>query len=94
MRKFTGMYCKTREDRIKNVNICDIVGIALIKDKLRENTLHICSKPTNAIVRRSNMIISNDITRGRSRAKLKLDAIVKKDMIGLNFSEHLASDKA
>ena len=97
MRKFTWMRSKTREDRIRNVNIRDMVGVALIEDKLKENRVmwfgHICCKPTNAIVRRSNMSISNDSIRERGRAKLTLDAIVKNDMIGLNFSEHLTFDK-
>ena len=39
------------------------------------------------------MIIGTDDTRGRSRLKLTLDAVVKNDMIKLNLSEHLALDR-
>ena len=55
---------------------------------------------TDAVVRRSNMIIGYertrgigyDSTRGRGRPKLILDVVVKNDMIGLNLSEHFALD--
>ena len=40
------------------------------------------------------MIIGNDNARGRGRPNLTLDAVVKKDMIGLNLGEHLALDRA
>ena len=40
------------------------------------------------------MIIGSDDTRGRGRPKLTLDAVVKNDMIGLNFSEHMGFDRA
>ena len=40
------------------------------------------------------MIIGSDSTKGRGTPKLTLDVIVKKDMIGLNLSEHLAFDRA
>ena len=33
------MYSKTRKDRIRNVNIRDMVRVAPIEDKLRENRL-------------------------------------------------------
>ena len=37
------------------------------------------------------MIISSDVTRGRSKSKLTLDAVVKKDVIELNLREHWVS---
>ena len=40
------------------------------------------------------MIISSDNTRGRGRLKLTLDVVVKNNIIGLNYSEHLAFDRA
>ena len=46
IRRLRWMFSKTREDRIRNVNIRDMVGVAPIEDKLRENRLrwfgHIC----------------------------------------------------
>ena len=80
-------------DIIRNANIRDMVGVAPIKDKIRENRLrwfgHICRRPTNAVVRRSDMITGSDKTRGRGRPKLILDAVVKKDMVELNLGEPL-----
>ena len=56
----------TRNDRIKNVNIRDMVGISPTYDKLRENRFkwfgHICRRPIDVIVRRSEMVISSDNT--------------------------------
>ena len=40
------------------------------------------------------MIIGSDDTKGRGKPKLKLNAVVKNDMIGLNLSEYLNLDKA
>ena len=85
-----------KKDRIRNANIHDMVGVALIKDKLRENRLkwygHVCRRPIDAAVKRSDMIIGSDDTRGRHRLKLTLNAVVKKN-IGLNLTEHLALDR-
>ena len=39
MRILRWMRNKTRKDKIRNSNICDMVGVALIEDKLRENRL-------------------------------------------------------
>ena len=83
---------KTRNDRNRNANIRDMVRVAPIDDKLRENILrwfgHICRRPIDAVVRRSDMIIGSDNTKGRGRLKLTLDAVVKNDMIDLNLGEH------
>ena len=66
------------------------------EDKLRENILrwygHVCRTPI-VVVRRSDIIFGSNDTRGRGRPKLTLDAVVKKDMIGLNLSEHLALNR-
>ena len=75
-----------------------MVGVAPIEDKLRENKLRWfgqkCRRPTDVVVRRNNMIIGNDNTRGKGRPKFSMDAVLKKDMIELNLSEHLALDRA
>ena len=95
IRMLRWMCGKTRNDRIRNV---DMVGVALIVDKLRDNRLRwfrrICRRPIDVVIRRSNMIIGNDSTRGRGKSKLTLDVVVKNDMIGLNPSEHLVFDRA
>ena len=70
---------KTRKDRIRNANIRNMVGVALIEYKLRDNRLwwfgHICRRHTHAVVRRSDMIICSHNTRGR--IDLTLQAVVK-----------------
>ena len=84
MRMLRWMYSKTRRDRIRNANIRDMAGVALIEDKLIENRLgwfrHICCRPIDVVIRRSDMIIGNDSTRGKRRPNLILDAVVKNDM--------------
>ena len=65
MRMLRWMCGKTRKDKIKNANIHDLVGVVPIEDKLRENRLrwfgHICRKPTDVVVKKSDMFISNAI---------------------------------
>ena len=45
-----------------------MVGVASIEDKLRENRFrwfrHICRRSTDTVVRKSDMIIDSDSTRG------------------------------
>ena len=69
---------KTRKDRIRNTNIRDMIVVAPIEDKLREDRFrwfgHICRMPTDEVVRRSHMTIDSDNTRGRGRPKLTFDA--------------------
>ena len=87
---------KTMKNRIRNANIRDMVGIAPIEDKLRENRLRwfrrICCRPIDAVVRRSDIILDSDNTKGRGRPKLILDVVVKNDKIELNLGDHLALD--
>ena len=75
-----------------------MVGIAPIENNIRENIFRwfgdIYHKSIDVTVRRSDMIVGNNNTRGRGRPKLTLDTVVNKNMIGLNFSEHLANDKS
>ena len=84
MRMLMQMCGKTRNDRIRNANIHDMVGVAPIEDKLRDNRLKqfgcICRTPTptDALGRISDMIIGSDNTREWGRLKLTLDAVVKK----------------
>ena len=92
MRMLRWMCGKTRKDRIRNVNIRSMVGVAPNEDKSRENRLgwsrYICRKPMDAVVRRSDMIVGNDDIRGMGRPKLTLYAVVKKDMKILNLSAY------
>ena len=89
---------KTRKDIIMNTNIRDMVEVASIEDELRENRVrwfrHICRRPIDAVVRQSDMIISNDRTKGRGRPNLTLDVVAKNDIFRLNRSQHLTLDIA
>ena len=73
---------KTRKNRIRNAYIRDMVEVTLIDNKLKENRLrwygHVCRRPIDMVVRRSDMIIGSDDTRERGRPKLTLDAVVKR----------------
>ena len=98
MRMLKWMCGKIRNDIIRNVNIRDMVGVASIEDKLRKNRLRwyrqVYRNPIDAVVRRRNIIIGSDDTRGRGRTKLTFNAVVKNDRIGLNLNEHLALNRA
>ena len=68
MRMLRWLCGKTRNDRIRNANIRDMIEVAPTEDKLRENTLrwlgHICRRPTDAIVKRSDMILGSTTQEG------------------------------
>ena len=57
MRMLRWICGKTLKDRIRNEHIREIVGVAPIEDKMRENRLrwfgHIQRKPLDALVRKS-----------------------------------------
>ena len=91
------MCSKIRKDSNRNANNRDMLGVELIEDKLKENRRwfrHICHRPIDNVVKRSDMIICNDNTRRRGKLKVTLDAIVSNDMIGLNLSKYLALIRA
>ena len=54
------MYGKTRNDRIKNTNICNMVGVAIVKNMLRENKFrwfgYRCLRFTDAVVRINDIL--------------------------------------
>ena len=61
---------KTLKDRIRNEHIQEMVGVAPIEDKMRENLLqqfgHIQRRPLNASVRKSDLLIVHGNDRGKS----------------------------
>ena len=61
IRMLRWMCGKVRKDRIRNGNVHDMVGVAPIDDKLRENSFrwfrHICHRPIDVVIRRSDMIV-------------------------------------
>ena len=60
MRMLRWMCGKTRMDKVKNEDICSLVGVAPIEDKMRESSLrwfdHIEHRPLDALVRRVEKI--------------------------------------
>ncbi|KAI8568266.1 hypothetical protein RHMOL_Rhmol02G0184700 [Rhododendron molle] len=84
MRMLRWMCSKTSRDRIIHETEREMVGVAPIEEKLRENRLrwfgHIYRKPEYAIVKRADRIDLGSNATGRGRRKLTLDAVVRKDM--------------
>ncbi|KAI8562254.1 hypothetical protein RHMOL_Rhmol03G0020600 [Rhododendron molle] len=93
MRMLRWMCGKTRRDRVRNETVREIVGVAPIEEKLRENRLrwfrHVYRRPGDAIVKRADRIALGSNATGRCRSKLTLDTVVRKDLniIGTDFDE-------
>ena len=89
---------KILKDRIRNEHIREMVGAALIKNKMRENRLqwfvHIKQRPLNASIRKSDLLIVYENDRGRGRSKITWEEIIKKDITIYNLSVNLALDSA
>ncbi|WP_375619007.1 hypothetical protein, partial [Bartonella sp. AC134YNZD] len=84
MRMLRWMCGKTRKDRIRNEKIREMVQVAPIEDKIRENRLiwfgHVQRRPLDAPVRKSDTIDIIGHPRGRGRPKLTLVELIRKDM--------------
>ena len=81
---------KTLKDRIRNEHIREMVGVAPIEDKMRENRLrwfgHILQRPLDATVRNSNFLLVHGNGRDRGRSKITWTEIIKKDITIYNLS--------
>ena len=98
MRMLRWMCGKTRQDRIRNETVREMVGVVPIEEKLRENRLrwfgHVYRRPADAVVRRVDRITLGRKEQGRGRPKLTLDAVVRKDLSILGLSVEAALDRA
>ena len=98
MRMLRWMCGKTRQDRIRNECIREWVGVAPIEDKLRENRLrwfgHIQRRPTEAVVKRRDVVTVDGSVRGQRWPKLTLVSVVNRDMDLLNLTNEMAFNKA
>ncbi|KAI8542827.1 hypothetical protein RHMOL_Rhmol08G0169600 [Rhododendron molle] len=98
MRMLRWMCGKTRRDRVRNETVREIVGVAPIEEKLRENRLrwfgHVYRRPGDAIVKRADRIAWGSNATGRGRPKLTLDAVVRKDLSLIGLCEQGALDRA
>ena len=88
---------KTRMDKRKNEDIRSLVGVAPIKDKIRENRLrwfgHIGHRPMNAPVRKVEKI---DIAQGkklRGRPKMMWMEVIKNYMKLLELEKSIVVDR-
>ncbi|KAI8572114.1 hypothetical protein RHMOL_Rhmol01G0173400 [Rhododendron molle] len=83
---------------IRNETVCKMVGVAPIEEKSRENRLrwfrHIHRRSEDAVVKRADRIVLDSNVTGRSRPKLTLDAMMRKDMSILGPCEQVALDIA
>ena len=88
---------KTLKDRIRNKRIWEMVWVAPIEDKMRENRLwwfgHIQQRHLDVPVRKSDLLTIHDNARGRERPKLTWTGIIEKDITIYNLSVNLALNR-
>ena len=65
--------CGNRRDKVRNRDICTKIGLASIKEKMRENRLqwfgYVRRRPTDAPVRRGEPINLGQVKRAQGRPK-------------------------
>ena len=96
MRMLRWMCGKTRKDRIRNEHIREMVRVAPIEDKLRENRLRwfglVQCTPIDAPMQKSDSIEGAGNVMGRGRSRLSWESVVKHDMSIFNLTELRALD--
>lgn len=85
MRILRWMCGQTSRERIrKKENLCVLVGIAPIKDKMIENRQRqferVQCRLIDAVVRRSDMVMVDGSIKGRGRPRLTLETVIRKDL--------------
>ena len=84
-------------DRIRNEVIRDLVQVAPIEEKMRENRLrwfgHVKRWSMDDPVRRCERANIPRGKRGRSRPKKSLDEVIREDLKVVGLSEDLAQDR-
>ncbi|CAH9076847.1 unnamed protein product [Cuscuta europaea] len=97
MRMLHWMCGHTRKDRTRNETIRQRVGVAPIKDKMRESRLrrfaHV-RRPSDAPVRRVEMCGEEAGKRGRERPKQTWARGVRSDMLLLGLDEGMTLERA
>ena len=88
---------KTMRDRVRNERVHKMIKVAPIKEKMRENRLrwfgYIQRRPTNAPVRKSDVIHIKGNTRGRGRPKLTWIEIINKDLVWYGLTDIMVLDR-
>ena len=86
-----------KQDKIRNVWSIKMIEVAPIEEKMRENRLrwfgHIQRRPTNASVRKSDVIHIEGNARGRGRPKVTWIEIIKKDLVWCGLTDIMALDR-
>ena len=97
MRMLRWMCGKTWMDKVRNEDICSLVGVAPIEDKMRENRLqwfgHIGRRPIDAPVRRVKKINIEQGKNFRGRPKKTWMEVVKKYIKLLELEERRMADR-
>ncbi|XP_070053996.1 uncharacterized protein [Nicotiana tomentosiformis] len=97
MRMLRWMYEHLRLDRIRNEVIRDKVGMAPIKDKMREARLrwfdHVRRRSTDAPVRRCERLTLEGLQKGRGRLKKRWGDVIRQDMAQLQLTEDMTLDR-
>ena len=87
----------TRRDRVRNVYIRDLVGVAPIEEKLVQHRLrwfgHVQRRPPDAPVRSGVLLRADNVRRGRGRPNLTWEESVKRDLKEWNICKDLALDR-
>jgi hypothetical protein len=75
---------KTRQDRIRNDNIRESIGVTPIVEKMVETRLrwfrHVERRLVDSVVRRVDQMESSQITRGRGRPGKIIRQNIEKDL--------------
>ncbi|XP_060179517.1 B3 domain-containing protein REM17-like isoform X4 [Lycium barbarum] len=97
MRMLRWMCGHTRNDRIRNEDIRDKVGVASVEDKMREARLrwfgHVKRRDTDAPVRRCERLAMDGFRRGRGRPKKYWGEVIRHDMAQLQLTEDMTLDR-
>ncbi|KAI0524286.1 hypothetical protein KFK09_003652 [Dendrobium nobile] len=93
MRMLRWMSGFTHRDRIQNEHIREKVGVAPVKDKIRENRLrwlgHIKRRPSDDPVRRVDILYLTYVKKGRGRSKKTWLDNIRNDISLLDLNENL-----
>ncbi|KAK4372544.1 hypothetical protein RND71_007928 [Anisodus tanguticus] len=97
MRMLRWMCGHTRRDRIRNDDIREKVGVALVDDKMREARLrwfrHVQRRDTDAPVRRCERLAMDGFRRGRGRPKKYRGKVIRRDMTQVQLTEDMTLDR-
>ncbi|XP_070005739.1 uncharacterized protein [Nicotiana sylvestris] len=97
MRILRWMCGHTKKDKIRNEVIRDMMGLAPVKDKLRESRLrwfrHVKRRDIAAPVKRSERLTVASLRKGRGRSKKYWSEVIRQDMSMLQLTEDLTFDR-